>query len=183
MGCFCCSRLLISNGRGDLRVQHQEKDSKRHLNKGKNTRLSTDIVKIGHYQSGQLKVPGSPPSAMPCFSFLRPGGCQAFEKVKESVKDSLKRRLTCAALLSRPSWISTCLPLDERPVSQMVDDTTQIPDDLYQSLLHAGRQAKSTTSGQHRTHLQANGLLVLRLASMTKAQELKFADWIFGEAG
>ena len=108
---------------------------------------------------------------MPCFS--------AFEKVKESVKDSLKRRLNCASLLSRPSWISTCLPLDERPVSQMVDDTTQIPDDLYQSLLHAGRQAKSTTSGQHRTHLQPNGRLVLRLTSMTKAQEsqnLKFAS-------
>jgi len=61
----------------------------------------------------------------------------------------------------------------------MVDDTTQIPDDLYQSLLHAGRQAKSTTSGQHRTHLQPNGRLVLRLTSMTKAQEsqnLKFAS-------
>ena len=42
--------------------------------------------------------------------------------------------------------------------------------------LHAGKQAKSRTSGQHRTHLQANGLLVLRLTSMTKAQELKFAS-------
>ena len=112
----------------------KKKDSKRHLNKG--TRLSTDIVKIGHYQSGQLKVPGSPPSAMPCFSFLRPGGCEAFEKVKESVKDSLKRCLNCASLLSRPSWISTCLPLEERSVPQAVDDTTQIPRDLHQSLRH-----------------------------------------------
>ena len=42
--------------------------------------------------------------------------------------------------------------------------------------LHADKQAKSRTSGQHRTHLQANGLLVLRLTSMTKAQELKFAS-------
>ena len=155
----------------------KKKDSKRHLNKG--TRLSTDIVKIGHYQSGQLKVPGSPPSTMPCFSFLRPGGCEAFEKVKESVKDSLKRRLNCASLLSRPSWISTCLPLEERSVSQAVDDTTQIPSDLHQSLLCAARQVKSSKSGQHLPYRQQNGHVVLRLTEIARrerAQELKFAS-------
>ena len=185
---FLGSRLLISNGPTEIWVFNiKKKDNTRSSqHRNKNTRLSTwTLWKIGQkpkWPTGQ--VPFRSPPAMPCFS--------AFEKVKESVKDSLKRRLNCASLLSRPSWISTCLPLDERPVSQMVDDTTQIPDDLYQSLLQAGRQAKSTTSGQHRTHLQPNGRLVLRLTSMTKAQEaqnLKFcifgwrkADWIFREA-
>ena len=172
---FLGSRPLISNGPWRFECSTSKKKIiQGHLNKGiLRKTFHIDICgKLGQkpkWPKGQ--VPFRSPPAMPCFS--------AFEKVKESVKDSLKRRLNCASLLSRPSWISTCLPLDERPVSRMVDDTTQIPDDLYQSLLHAGRQAKSTTSGQHRTHLQPNGRLVLRLTSMTKAQEaqnLKFAS-------
>ena len=67
----------------------------------------------GHHQVGQLEVSGWPPSAMPCFSCL-PGGRETLEKVKDSIKETVKRRLSC---------ISTCFPVDG-PKSQMVDDTT-----------------------------------------------------------
>ena len=130
--------------------------------------VHSNIFWTGHHQVGQLDVPGSPPSAMPCFSCL-PGGRETLEKVKDSIKETVKRRLSC---------ISTCFPGDG-PKSQTVDDTTQIPCDLHQSLLCAAQQAKSSKSGQHLPCRRQNGSLVLRLteiARRARAQELKFAS-------
>ena len=129
-------------------------------------------------QVGQLEVPGSPPSAMPCFSCL-PGGHETLEKVKDSIKETVKRHLNCVSQLSSLSWISTCFPGEDGPVLQMVDDTTEIPGDLHQSLLCAAKQVKSSKSGQHLPYRQQNGDLVLRLTEIARrerAQELKFAS-------
>ena len=130
--------------------------------------VHSNIFWTGHHQVGQLEVPGSPPSAMPCFSCL-PGGRETLDKMKDSIKQTVKRRLSC---------ISTCFPGDG-PKSQMVDDTTQIPSDLHQSLLCAAQQAKSSKSGQHLPYRRQNGNLVLHLteiARRARAQELKFAS-------
>ena len=118
-------------------------------------------------QVGQLEVPGSPPSAMPCFSCL-PGGHETLEKVKDSIKETVKRHLNCVSQLSRLSWISTCFPGDDGPLLQMVDDTTEIPSDLHQSLLCAAKQVKSSKSGQHLPYRQQNGDLVLRLTEIAR---------------
>ena len=64
-------------------------------------------------------------------------------------------------------------------MSQAVDDTTQIPSELHQSLLCAARQVKSSKSGQHLPYRQQNGHFVLRLTEIARrerAQELKFAS-------
>ena len=62
--------------------------------------VHSNIFWTGHHQVGQLEVPGSPPSAMPCFSCL-PGGRETLDKMKDSIKQTVKRRLSC---------ISTCFP-------------------------------------------------------------------------
>ena len=64
-------------------------------------------------------------------------------------------------------------------MSQAVDDTTQIPSELHQSLLCAARQVKSSKSGQHLPYRRQNGHFVLRLTEIARrerAQELKFAS-------